>query len=48
MFQKIRSLFNKKNKDEIQSRYEEITAQNNQLLSRLLAEDEALVKKYNM
>lgn len=48
MFQKIRSLFNKKNKDEVKSRYEEITAQNNQLLSRLLAEDEALVKKYNM
>lgn len=48
MFQKIRSLFNKKNKDEIQSRYEEITAQNNQLLSRLLAEDEELIKKYNM
>lgn len=48
MFQKIRSLFNKKNKDEIQTRYEEITAQNKQLLIRLLFEDEELIKKYNM
>ena len=48
MFQKIRSLFNRKNKDEIQTRYEEITAQNNQLLNRLLSEDKELIKKYNM
>ena len=48
MFQKIRSLFNKKNKDEIQTRYEEITVQNNQLLNRLLSEDKELIKKYNM
>ena len=48
MFQKIRSLFNKKNKDEIQTRYEEITAQSNQLLIRLLSEDKELIKKYNM
>lgn len=48
MFQKIRSLFNKKNKDEIQTRYEDIAVQNKQLLIRLLSEDEELIKKYNM